>query len=162
MPALAGNALEKDDGIAGEIRHILRFAMNDESELEPMLETVTRLLQKGLAHQVDQGEAMEVALAVVDAVSTWLKHRNNPMWGGGGPRIANAMRERVQRLVTGRESRRPASVARSQTLVNTRSRWATDPQLRADFGDNANVYEAFLRADAEGRVRIHGRQAQTK
>ena len=150
MPALTSNALAKDTGIAGEVRRILDFAMNDESELEPMLAVVTRLLQQGLTSQVDPAEAMEVALAVVDAVSAWLKHRTDPMWAGGARRIANSLRARLMSMGHGRAPGR--APARARGLVATiaavnrrgrtapaRVRWLVIARAHADYLANKAV-----------------------
>jgi len=34
--------------------------------------------------------------------------------------------------------------------------WDRNPELRKEFGENLNAYEAYLKAEAEGRVKIAG------
>jgi len=148
MSALTSNALAKDTGIAAEVRRILDFAMNDESELEPMLAVVTRLLQQGLTSQVDPGEAMEVALAVVDAVSAWIKHRNDPMWAGGARRIANSLRARLTNMGHGRPSGRAPARARGLVIAQAHADYVANKAVRGLCSEaaflNGSLREAGL------------------
>lgn len=49
-----------------------------------------------------------------------------------------------------------ATTQHDPVSVEAAARWKREPALRAEFGDNFDTYAAFERAQAAGKIRIHG------
>lgn len=60
--------------------------------------------------------------------------------------------------IEGNERADESSAEDQQLAADILMTWKGDPKIRAEFGDNLTVYQAYRKAAAAGRVRVLGRR----
>lgn len=134
------------DGIAGEFRRIMDLALNEHSDLIPLLDVVGSLLRKGLTHEVDLEEAAEVSLSVVEGVAAWMRESKNPLYmGGAGTRaVGNSLRSRFRELAAGRMT---GPTRRDRVIAKARGQYEANREQISKLCSKPAYIDGALRED---------------